>query len=128
MHPCGLPPGDGVATMSTIRQETMAEGPTMDEVYRILAHAERRALLGILASGPGELDVHELVERTREWRDTPDLDAKPYTIRLLHQHLPKMADAGLVAYDPDAGRVSITTDGVQANLVRRHGADVFRED
>ncbi len=114
--------------MSTIHQETMAKGPTMDEVYEILAHAERRATLDVLVDGPEAHDVHGLAERIRERCDTYDLDAMQYTIRLIHQHLPKMAEAGLVAYDPDDGRVSITTDGVRANLVRRHGADVFREN
>ena len=128
MHPCSIATTRGDDTMSTIHQGTMTEGPTMDDVYEILAHAERRAILDVLVDGSREHDVHGLAERIRERCDAIGLDAKQYTIRLIHQHLPKMAEAGLVAYDPDDGRVSITTDGVRANLVRRHGADVFRED
>lgn len=79
--------------MSTIHWGTTLEEPTIDDVYEILAHDERRAILAILTNGEGELGVR-----------------------------------GLVAYDPDAGRVSITDVSVRANLVRRHAADVFREN
>lgn len=113
--------------MSTIHWGTTVEEPTIDEVYEILAHDERRAILGVLASGEGELDVGGLVDRHREWDGASGADEQRYTIRLVHQHLPKMADAGLITYDPDVGYVSITDAGVRANLVRRHAEDVFRQ-
>lgn len=114
--------------MSTTQWETTVEEPTIDQVYDVLAHDERRAILDMLASGEGELDLDELVDLATTWNGVSSLDEQHYTIRLVHQHLPKMANAGLVAYDLDAGHVSITDFGVRANLVRRHAADVFREN
>lgn len=113
--------------MSTQHWGTTVEEPTIDQVYETLAHDERRAILDMLASGDGELDLEGLVERARTWNGVSRQDEQRYTVRLVHQHLPKMTEAGLVVYDRDAGHVSITDAGVRANLVRRHATDVFRE-
>lgn len=114
--------------MGTIHRRTVRDGPTMDDVYGILAHGERRAILDHLESTDGELYVHALVERFSERSDVSERATHRYYIRLVHQHLPKMAEAGLVAYDPDNERVSITSIGARANAVRRRGAEVFREN
>lgn len=113
--------------MGTIHWGPTVEEPTMEQVYEILSHDERRVIVDILASGDGELDIWGLVDRARKQQGDSRLDEQRYTIRLVHQHLPKMADAGLISYDPDAGHISITDAGVRANLVRRHAADVFRQ-
>lgn len=114
--------------MSTKHWGPTVEEPTIDEVYEVLGHDERRAILDILASGEGELYFERLVDRLTKGNGAPRRDEQRYTIRLFHQHLPKMADAGLVVYDPVAQYVSITDAGVRANLVRSHAADVFREN
>lgn len=112
--------------METIHQQTTAGGPAIDDVYEILASTERRAVLDDLASTGGELAVSTLVERFSDREGTVGRDADRYHIRLLHQHLPKMAHVGIVHHDTDARRVTLTQTGYRTNAVRLQTADLIR--
>lgn len=85
--------------MSTIHQQATTGGPNIDEVFDILANGERRAILENLVRMDGELAVSCLIERFREREHAFKRDVDRYHIRLCHQHLPKMASAGIVYYD-----------------------------
>jgi predicted transcriptional regulator len=83
-------------------------GATPDRVLKALAHSDRRAVLNELATADGEtLTAETLAARVEA---IPDVE-------LYHRHLPKLADAGLVVFDSDTGRVEYTpTDSAEAIL------------
>jgi hypothetical protein len=60
----------------------------------LAARPRRRVLVGLL---DGSLDI----ETVAEGSDDPDSMA----IRLRHVHLPKLAEAGYVEWDPDTDRI-----------------------
>lgn len=79
----------------------------------------RRRLLDALESGPGETTVSELVDALAA-DDAEPLDGGPLRVRLVHVDLPRLEDAGSVAYDrrresvrliDDRERRSIASDG-----------------
>lgn len=95
------------ATATPIAGETDA----LDDRIAVLADARRRQVLAHLADAPDAVAVEDLVDRlvasdvgTTPLADDPD----HVTSRLHHVHLPKLADAGFVAYDEAAGRVTPT--------------------
>lgn len=58
-----------------------------------------------------------LSDRLANWADRePGQDVR---ISLLHHHLPRMEEAGLIDFDHDAGSVSITRRGKIANEGRK---------
>lgn len=83
-----------------------------DEVLAILADRQRRRLLVLLA----QLETPERVSAlTRtlatELDRTGAEDVERLHIRLYHCHIPKLADAGLVAFDDDENMVELTDEG-----------------
>ncbi|MFC6874031.1 DUF7344 domain-containing protein [Halobellus marinus] len=81
------------------------------EVYHVLSNARRREALAELWTHPEALSLRELSERiaTTESGQSPAPRAHRESVyNALHQtHLPKMADLGLVVYDPDRKLVSV---------------------
>ena len=59
----------------------------------------RHRLLDSLESGPGETTVSELVDALAA-DDAEPLGGEPLRVRLVHVDLPRLEDAGSVAYDP----------------------------
>lgn len=85
-------------------------GPSMDTLLELVADSRRRAILRHLdESEPGvPVETDALVDRLLATEDdASDSEGcrRRLAIELHHHHLPKLADAGLVAYDPDAGVV-----------------------
>lgn len=96
-----------------------------DEVlFDIVGHPERRRLLQYLLAVPGLVEVTDLVEvlqsstppvestaTTTEDRRETRLDERTESQRtrvsLLHKHLPKLSDAGIVEHDDDTGTVRL---------------------
>ncbi|RDI72914.1 DUF7344 domain-containing protein [Halopelagius longus] len=80
---------------------------TLDAVLETLGHRHRRTLLRLFRDrSTRAVDSDEAVEYLleRERRrpgETPSRDHLQIT--LLHAHLPKLEEAGLVAFDADAG-------------------------
>ena len=77
-----------------------------DAIFRALADGQRRALLAYLREAT-EATVEELTaviegQASGYRRDDHGSDL---VVRLHHVHLPKLADADLVTYDPGSGRV-----------------------
>jgi len=85
------------------------EGDRLDERLSCLAHERRRVVLTVLdgRSGPvpQQAVAHEVV--CRERGVDPSAEAVESALRSLHHvHLPKLADAGLVEFDREAGTVT----------------------
>ena len=85
-----------------------------ETVFHILSNRRRRYVLHYLKGHGGESDLRSLSERIAAWEnDREEADVTPkerkrvYTA--LHQsHLPRLARAGVVRYDPDRGTVELT--------------------
>jgi len=92
-------------------------------VVAALANQQRRAILTYLQqTQSGTATVEELASFIAEHEDeqssTPiGTDGQNITMWLHHMHLPKLADANLITYDPDRGRVSDQSDGWIADLL-----------
>lgn len=86
---------------------------SVDGVYDVLSHPVRRALIDSLEGtetttvGKVAADLIEADERRvrgiESGGGTEQVEAE-----LHHIHLPKMADVGLIEYDPDTGTIEIT--------------------
>jgi len=72
--------------------------PTIDDVFDLLANADRREVcLYLMDQEAGVVTVDRLVSALCD----PDSEKDPrrYGIDLHHRHLPKLADAGIIDYD-----------------------------
>lgn len=84
-----------------------ADPATRDERYRALSHCRRRRVLATLADAGGTMTVRDVATEivTRE-HDAPLPDVPCDAFRktyhsLIHVHVPMLADADLIEYDPD---------------------------
>jgi len=75
-----------------------------DERHRLLADEERRAVIDVLDDRTGAVSMSDLADDVARESDG-DSDRRNVEIQLHHTHLPMFEDAGLVAYDRDAGLV-----------------------
>lgn len=81
---------------------------TAGEYHRLLAVKRRRLALAALEGRDGAVELQELAREvaTREGIETEDGDAfERVAVTLHHVHLPKLAEAGILEYDPEARRV-----------------------
>lgn len=82
-----------------------------DVLFEILSSARRRRLLYHLHRRGGEADLRELArDVAADETGTPvgeDVEKRLY-ISLYQTHVPKLEEAGLVVYDADERRVSLT--------------------
>lgn len=90
------------------RQPDRDSLPT-DELHRLLANSRRRLVLSYLQSHPAEGaavdDLVGAVARGEQPDPGPATHRERIQVDLHHVHLPKLADAGVVGYDPVAGTV-----------------------
>ena len=85
-----------------------------ETVFGILSNRRRRYVLQYLRGNGGESDIRSLSERIAAWENDREIESvtakerkRVYTA--LHQsHLPRLARAGVVRYDPDRGTVELT--------------------
>jgi predicted transcriptional regulator len=98
-------------------------GDRHDVLFDVLSNARRRFVLAALLTADRSLSHSELATDVVRWETemasttgTPT-ERRDVEISLVHSHLPKMADAGVIDYDPDAGTVRL--DG-RADRVRTH--------
>ena len=72
---------------------------TLDEVCRILAHHRRRQLLWYLMTKDTDVaDLNELVTYLSEESDEART-VEQVRLSLIHTHIPKLADYGVIEYD-----------------------------
>ena len=82
---------------------------TGSERHRLLAAERRRLVLQVLAGEPPPVDLETLAVEVAA-RETESLAVDEQTIdrvaiALHHTHLPMLADAGVLAYDPESHRI-----------------------
>lgn len=87
----------------------------LDPAFSLLADEHRRHLLYLLREH-GSATLDDLADVLTGWLAvrhgdgvaTPD-DRQRILVRLYHVHVPKLASAGVVAFDEDSGTVSLDT-------------------
>ena len=90
-------------------------GAETDEVFSVLASGCRRRTLQYLRRTTAEsVPIAALVDHLtgidHPSTGSPDDHRELFEAELRHIHLPKLADLGLIDYDPDSGRVSYLAD------------------
>jgi len=97
----------------------------LDAVYSVLADRHRRFVVYYLASQEDPAEVGDLVDELAGLEAVVDGSAVDGDRRrelrtvLHHVHLPKLAAADVVTYEPDEGMVSLLPEGEYADAVRR---------
>lgn len=108
------PPG-GAAKTDPDRPETVPMRHSFDTILGLLAAPRRRTLLYNLKNQPSPATpIDRLVEEVHDIeRALPIRDSSPreqLRIELLHNHLPKLQEAGIVRYDADSETVHYTAN------------------
>jgi len=89
-----------------------ADDATLDAVFRAVADARRRTIVSILAAAGRPLELEPLARRVaaREAETTGRQVARDRVddvrTALVHVHVPMLADATIVEYDAETGRVA----------------------
>jgi DNA-binding transcriptional ArsR family regulator len=116
--------------MSTQQSRSRDDGAqsarlSKDTIFSMLSNQRRRYVLYYLHREPGPVSLSDLAERIAAWENDIDVANLEYKQRKrvytsLHQtHLPKLDDAGIVAYDRDEGTITLAD--------RAHDLDVYLE-
>jgi len=105
------------------------EAPTFDndDLFELLSGKRRRLALYALLDSDGALSLEELTHSVLDAHsgtadgnlpETESTEHRRCQIALQQNHLPKLVDAGIVAYDPDAETVSLNeaVDGLEPHL------------
>lgn len=85
---------------------TTDDDQSLDDVYGLLSDERRRASVAVLADRGDEIELSRLASAVAERIGDESADPSAETvdrmrISLHHCHLPKLAEAGLIAYDVD---------------------------
>ena len=86
-----------------------------DDIYDQLANRRRRYALHYLKQTGEPVDLRDLAEQVAAWENEKSVDdlgsqeRKRVYIALYQSHLPSMDEAGIVAYDEEAGTVELTS-------------------
>lgn len=97
--------GAGTVAASTLSRET---------IFEMLSNTRRRYVLHCLFQEERQHSVRELSTQLAAWENEIPVSEVSYEQRrrvhtTLHQlHLPKLADSGIIEYDPRAGTVTLT--------------------
>lgn len=108
----------------------------LETVLDLCGDRHRRVVLAVLASEQRPRSLDELAGAVEEHAvEEPETaassgDRKQVRISLHHVHLPKLAEAGLVDYDPEQRVVDPTErlDGVRRRLSDLAESDLFEAD
>ena len=88
-----------------------ADASSMDAVYRALAHGYRRHVIAHLTAGT-TASVTELATEISEHER--DRTVEEIATTLHHHHLPLLAEADLLEYQPGTDDVALTEQGKRA--------------
>ncbi|WP_134670514.1 DUF7344 domain-containing protein [Halorussus marinus] len=98
---------------------------TTDEVFELLSDADRRCALVVLRRADGAVSLGELASATvaiaedRDPEGVADDERERTATALHHRHLPRLAEAGVVDYDPAESRVELTDAAADLDPVFR---------
>lgn len=103
-------PGDDAHPSSESIPADRRTPEDLDAVFACLAHQRRRLLIECLSENPGPIVVEEIVQYLSEREDvsttdTPNETPAEMTITLLHSHLPKMEDAGVIEVEHETNTI-----------------------
>jgi DNA-binding transcriptional ArsR family regulator len=95
-------------TTKSITQSTDATDLSPTAIFGLLADDHRLHALDYLSRRVGAVSFEELADRLAV-REGDDSDDRRDRIRasLVHHHLPRLADTGVVRYDPERGTVEL---------------------
>lgn len=81
----------------------------VSDAFDLLRDARRRGVLYTVAR-KGRTHVSEIARRISAWQSTrgEEVDASAVETALVHSHLPKLEDAGVIEYDTDDRTVDLT--------------------
>ena len=99
--------------MSEQYSTSIADSPSVDEIFTLLSNQRRRTALSVLADCDGTLSVTELASEiiAREPGSTierSDEELSSVSLSLAHIHLPKLDAMGLVEYNSERNLVETT--------------------
>ena len=108
-----MPQSDDSASDVTLNSSDVASDSTdeVDGLFDCLANYQRRAAIQRLSEGSGPMVIEELVQGVAEQvdvnavgtsREDPKADV---AISLIHNHLPRMRDAGVIEVDYETNTV-----------------------
>ncbi|QLD88914.1 hypothetical protein HWV07_07675 [Natronomonas salina] len=83
------------------------EGRDRDELFEVLTHRRRRRVLALLRGADGPASLSEVAAELAADSECED-SAERVEITLYHRHVPKLAAAGLVAFDADRRTLTLT--------------------
>lgn len=100
---------------------TSLDTARLNESFDLLTHPYRRYTLYYLTTESEVVDIDALATAIATWdedrRADGGADSKAVTVALHHCHLPKLADAGLIAFDAKTGTIELEeTDGIDRFL------------
>ncbi|MDS0473533.1 hypothetical protein [Natrinema sp. 1APR25-10V2] len=101
-----------------------AGGDQQDKLFDVLSNQRRRVLLHSLQASQLPVSVGKLATKLATWEAQQPLsdrsgdDRTTIEMTLVHNHLPKMAEAELITYDNTEQRVALAnqTDNVWVHL------------
>ncbi len=117
----------GVAAANTVQPAGRLHGVTLETIYELIRPARRRVALRLLDNADGEMRVRQLAAQLAEQPiDAKYIDNPDRLSTVLHQvDLPKLADAGVIDFEPDRALASIRLEALQLwpflDLSRRTG-------
>lgn len=116
---------DPPMTPQLIKKEEATDGkggPSRDEVFTALSNRRRRNVIEYLKQCGGEARVRDIAEQLAAWENDLPIPGVTYKQRkrvytALHQsHLPKLAESGFIAYEPNRGIASLTEESRQLEV------------
>jgi hypothetical protein len=87
---------------------------TQGEIFDLLSNARRRYVLYNLSRRDEPITIGDLADEVAAWENDTEVseverqERKRVYVSLYQTHVPKLADAGLLAYDEESGTVAIT--------------------
>lgn len=95
----------------------------LNETFDIMTHPHRRYVLYHLRTRAGEVSIETLAAAIADWDEAHSGREEPLSIddiktMLHHNHVPKLADAGLITVGPAMDSIGLAgTDGLDRFLV-----------